>query len=155
MALAQAEETDDAVVYEKLAQSGLKQRLEALNQGIHTSVYKQFDESGFEPSGGEAQKIALARALCKNAQGVILDEPTSALDPKAEYEMYLKFDELVEGKSALFISHRLSSCRFCDSIVVLQSGRVIETGAHTELLNANGVYANLYNMQARYYIDKE
>jgi ABC-type multidrug transport system fused ATPase/permease subunit len=155
VALAQTEETDDAVVYEKLEQSGLKQRLETLNQGIHTSVYKQFDGNGFEPSGGEAQKIALARALCKNAPVVILDEPTSALDPKAEYEMYLKFDELVEGKSALFISHRLSSCRFCDRIVVLQGGRIIETGTHTELLNANGVYANLYAMQARYYSNVE
>ena len=155
VALAQTEETEDAVVYEKLEQSGLKQRLDTLKQGIYTPIYKQFDENGFEPSGGEAQKIALARALCKNAPVVILDEPASSLDPKAEYEMYLKFDELVEGKSAIFISHRLSSCRFCDRIVVLQSGQIIETGTHTELLNVNGVYANLYNMQAQYYIDKE
>jgi ABC-type multidrug transport system fused ATPase/permease subunit len=86
---------------------------------------------------------------------VILDEATSALDPKAEYEMYLTFDELVEGKSALFISHRLSSCRFCDRIAVLRGGQIIETGTHTELVNANGIYTNLYTMQAQYYIDKE
>jgi ABC-type multidrug transport system fused ATPase/permease subunit len=153
VALSRSEELPDAVVFDKLVQSGLKGRLETLNAGIRTSVYKQFDEKGFEPSGGEGQKIALARALCKNSPIVILDEPASALDPKSEYEMYLTFNELVAGKSAIYISHRLSSCRFCDRIVVLQKGRVVETGTHDELLQAKGAYAELYNMQAKYYVD--
>ena len=106
---------------------------------------------GFEPSGGEGQKIALARALFKNAPIIILDEPAAALDPRAEYEMYQNFNTLVKGKTAVYISHRLSSARFCDTIAVFQSGKIVEYGSHEDLLRQNGLYCELWNMQAAYY----
>ena len=94
--------------------------MEKLPEGVETYVYKNFSENGFEPSGGEGQKIALARAIYKNAPIMILDEPTSALDPRAEYEIYQRFSELAAGKTAVFISHRMSSSRFCDYIAVFR-----------------------------------
>ncbi|MDR1689126.1 MAG: ATP-binding cassette domain-containing protein, partial [Clostridiales bacterium] len=124
-----------------------------LPKGIHTLVYRNFDDEGFEPSGGEGQKIALARALFKNAPIVILDEPAAALDPRAEYEMYQGFNSLIEGKTAVYISHRLSSTRFCDSIAVFNNGEIAERGTHEELLNRSGLYAELWEMQAKYYIE--
>jgi ATP-binding cassette subfamily B protein/ATP-binding cassette subfamily C protein len=152
IALARCEELDDDYIYSKLVQSGLKKRIDSLKKGIHTSVYKQFDNNGFEPSGGEGQKIALARALCKDSSFVILDEPASALDPKSERDMYERFDEIIAGKSAVYISHRLSSCRFCDKILVLKNGRIVETGTHSELMQKNSFYAELFNLQAEYYV---
>ena len=104
-----------------------------------------------EISGGEAQKIALARALYKNAPFIILDEPTAALDPMAEYEIYSTFNEIVGDRTAIYISHRLSSCRFCDQILVFDDGCVIEMGGHEELLANNGKYTALWNAQAQYY----
>lgn len=134
-----------------LRKVGLGKLIDRLPDGIETSIYKEFDENGFEPSGGEGQKIALARALYRNAPIVILDEPTASLDPKAEYEIYQQFSGLVEGKSAVFITHRLSSAQFCDKIAVFQQGGMIEYGTHKQLLAQNGVYASLYQMQAQYY----
>lgn len=137
-----------------LREAGLSVRLDSLSKGLNTHVYKIFDENGFEPSGGEGQKIAIARAIYKNAPIVILDEPTAALDPRAEYEIYQHFDELVQGKTALYISHRLSSARFCDRIIVLKDGYIIENGTHRELYAMeNGVYHELYQMQAQFYED--
>ena len=108
-----------------------------------------------EISGGEAQKIALARALYKDAPFIILDEPTAALDPIAEYEIYLKFNDIVGGKTAVYISHRLSSCRFCDDIAVFDKGYLIQRGSHDELLrDENGKYFELWNAQAQYYTEK-
>lgn len=135
-----------------LEQVGFGEKLKKLPSGIDTSIYKNFDESGFEPSGGEGQKIALARALYKNAPVVIMDEPTAALDPRAEYEIYQLFNELVNGKSAVYISHRLSSTRFCDVIAVFSNGEIIEYGSHDELMRNNGLYHELYEMQAQFYI---
>lgn len=131
---------------------GLSEKMESLPNGINTSVFKNFDENGIEPSGGEMQKLAIARALYKNAPIVILDEPTAALDPIAEYDIYKNFDTLVGGKTAVYISHRLSSCRFCDRIVVFKNGEVVEMGTHDDLYNkTGGVYAEMFQTQAQYY----
>ena len=118
---------------------------------MHTSVTKQFDETGFEPSGGEAQRIVLARALYKDAPVIVLDEPAAALDPRAEAELYCHFDELVKGKTAVYISHRLSSTKFCDRIAVFQGGSLVELGTHDALMQQRGVYRQLFTMQAQYY----
>ena len=115
---------------------------------------KYFDEKGIEPSGGEQQKIAIARALYKDSPIVILDEPTSALDPLAEYEVYKQFHTHVGGKTAIYISHRLSSCKFCDSIAVFSEGKIAEYGSHDELISIpSGKYAKMFEAQAKYYRD--
>lgn len=133
--------------------SGLQEKLASLSQGLRTNISKEFDESGVEFSGGEGQKLALARALYKNAPIIVLDEPTSALDPLAEYEIYRRFHELVEGKCAVYISHRLSSTRFTDKIAVFSEGRIAEYGNHEELIQReNGIYASMFQMQAQYYV---
>ena len=111
-----------------------------------------FVENGIEPSGGEGQKLAIARALYKNAPIVVLDEPTAALDPISEYEVYKNFDKLVYGKTAIYISHRLSSCRFCDRIIVFNDGSIVEEGSHDELMkNTDGLYFKMYSTQAKHY----
>ena len=123
-----------------------------LEKGKKTIIFKYFDEAGIEPSGGEQQKIAIARALYKQSPVVILDEPTAALDPIAEYEIYRQFHTLVGDKTAFYISHRLSSCRFCDRIAVFSGGRIAEYGTHDELVNKpEGIYAEMYEAQAQYY----
>ena len=131
---------------------GLGEKLQKLPKGIDTAVYKSFDETGFEPSGGEGQKIALARALYKDAPIVILDEPTAALDPRAEYEIYRQFNDMVRGKTAVYISHRLSSTRFCDVIAVFADGGIVEYGPHDTLMKAGGVYRELFELQAQFYV---
>lgn len=121
-----------------------------------TCLYKDFDEKGVEISGGEAQKIAIARALYKDAPFIILDEPTAALDPIAEYEIYSKFNEIVGDKTAIYISHRLSSCRFCDDIAVFDNGRIVQRGSHDELVtDENGKYHELWFAQAQYYAENK
>ena len=115
-------------------------------------LYKNFDESGIEISGGEAQKIALARALYKNAPIMILDEPTAALDPRSEYEIYTRFDEIAQNKTVIYISHRLASCRFCDDILVFDGGCLVQRGSHDELLTQEGQYHTLWTAQAQYYV---
>ncbi|HOP11054.1 MAG TPA: ABC transporter ATP-binding protein [Oscillospiraceae bacterium] len=143
----------DAAKAEKcLNEAGFSQRLSELEHGLDTPLYKDFDKDGVQISGGEAQKIALARALYKDAPFVILDEPTAALDPVAEYEVYSKFNTLVGDKTAVFISHRLSSCRFCDDIAVFDEGQLVQRGSHNELLaDEKGKYSELWNAQAQYY----
>lgn len=143
--------TDEEATY-FLKKVGLGDKLEKLSHGVNTTVYKMFDECGFEPSGGEGQKIALARALYKDAPIIVLDEPTAALDPRAEFEIYQKFNDLVHNKTAVYISHRLSSSRFCDKIIVFDKGEVIEYGSHQELIDQKGVYAELFDMQAQFYV---
>ncbi len=136
-----------------LEKVGLKEKAESLPKGRDTMMFKRFDKEGVELSGGEQQKLAIARALYKNAPVVILDEPTAALDPVAEYEIYKRFDELVGGKTAVYISHRLSSCKFCDRIAVFSEGTIKEYGAHDELLRIkDGIYAEMFKAQAQYYI---
>lgn len=147
-----------AMAYEKervtecLNKAGIGERTAAMKEGLHTYLYKDLDENGVEISGGEAQKIAIARTLYKDAPFLILDEPTAALDPEAEAEIYTKFDEIAGDKTAIYISHRLSSCRFCDEIAVFHEGQVIEQGTHEELVSdRNGKYYELWNAQAQYY----
>lgn len=136
-----------------LQRAGLGSKIESLEKGIDTYIHTIFEDDGIELSGGEAQKLAIARALYKESPVVILDEPTAALDPRAEYEIYTKFLTMVESKTAIFISHRLSSTRFCDRIVVLKNGQIVEIGSHSELIEKNGYYSELYNLQAQFYID--
>ena len=135
-----------------LREVGFGERYDNMPKGLETPIYKNFDDEGVNVSGGEAQKIALARALYKNAPFIILDEPTAALDPIAEAEIYSKFDEIVGDKTAIYISHRLSSCRFCDKIAVFDNGEIVQVGSHEELLaDENGKYYGLWTAQAQYY----
>ena len=135
-----------------IEQVGLADALSNLKYGADTFIMKSFDDEGSELSGGQKQKLAIARALYKDAPIVILDEPTAALDPIAEYEIYNQFNTLVGGKTAIYISHRLSSCRFCDIIYVFVSGEIREHGTHDELVSVkNGCYAEMFAAQAQYY----
>ena len=135
-----------------LETAGLAGHLESLPQGLDTYLYRDFDTSGVEVSGGEAQKIAIARALYKDAPFIVLDEPTAALDPIAEAEVYAGFDTLIEDRTAIYISHRLSSCKFCDRIAVFENGSIVQSGTHDGLLaEAGGTYERLWEAQAQYY----
>lgn len=137
-----------------LIDAGFADRLAAMEKGLDTMLYKNLSEDGVEVSGGEAQKIAIACALYKDAPFIILDEPTAALDPIAEAEIYSKFDEIAGNKTAIYISHRLSSCKFCDEIAVFHEGAVIQQGSHAELLaDRGGKYYALWNAQAQYYTE--
>ena len=150
--VATSENIDKTKALKCLSMAGFDDRLESMPGGLETSLYKDFDESGVEISGGEAQKIALARALYKDAPFIVLDEPTAALDPIAEFEIYSKFNETVEDKTAIYISHRLSSCRFCDDIAVFHEGELIQRGSHDMLVaDEDGKYNELWNAQAQYY----
>lgn len=138
-----------------LCEAGFEERYKTLPNGLSTSLYKDFDSMGVNVSGGEAQKIALARALYKDSPYIVLDEPTAALDPIAEYEVYSGMDKLVRQKTAVFISHRLSSCRFCDDIVVFHEGSLVQRGDHDTLMgDKNGMYYTLWSSQAQYYNTK-
>ena len=135
-----------------LQKAGLSEWLSAQPKGLDTILYKDLEEEGVQVSGGEAQKIAIARSLYHDAPFIILDEPTAALDPVAEYEIYTRFNEIVGDRTAVYISHRLSSCRFCDEILVFQEGHIVQQGSHEELLaDAGGKYSELWNAQAQYY----
>lgn len=133
-----------------MKQAGVDEVVKNLPEGIDTPLLK-YDDEGVEISGGEAQKIAIARALYKDAPFVILDEPTAALDPISEYEIYSKFDEMTKDKTSIFISHRMSSCRFCNDIMVFDNGKIVERGSHEELLKKKSFYARLWNAQLKYY----
>ena len=143
-----AERVTDCVI-----RAGLGDRLKTMENGIETCLYKDFDENGVEISGGEAQKLCLARAIYKGSPFIVLDEPTAALDPISEYDIYTKFNGIVGTRTAIYISHRLSSCRFCDEITVMDNGRIAERGSHDELLGNGGVYKELWTAQAEYYKD--
>ncbi len=145
---------DDAYLEKVLQLSGMYDDAMKLQDGVDTTLFKGFDANGTELSGGQQQKTAISRALYKDAPIVILDEPTAALDPLAEYEIYKKFDTLVGGKSAIYISHRLSSCRFCDHIAVFADKTVKEYGTHDELVSLkDGIYAEMFAAQAQYYVN--
>ena len=132
--------------------AGFDNRRTSMPDGLKTCLYKDFEENGVEISGGEAQKIALARALYKDAPFIVLDEPTAALDPIAESEIYSKFNDIVGNRTAIYISHRLSSCRFCDEIAVFDNGQIVQLGSHEELAaDTGGKYHELWNAQAQYY----
>lgn len=149
----------DEIDFEKVKNSieiaGLKERVDALPLGVDTPFNKNINEDAVDFSGGEKQKLALARAIYLDRPMLILDEPTAALDPIAENEMYMKFNKISRGQTAMFISHRLASTRFCDRIIHLENGEIIENGTHDELIAANGKYAMMYGLQSKYYSDSE
>lgn len=146
-------EADDDRINEVLRQSGLYEDAQKLEHGLDTTLFKSFDEKGTELSGGQKQKAAISRALYKNAPIVILDEPTAALDPVAEYDIYRQFNTLVGGKTAIYISHRLSSCKFCDKIAVFAEDTIKEYGTHDELADIpGGIYSEMFAAQAQYYV---
>lgn len=143
---------DETKVRDCLIRVGLGNKLKSLDDPLKRALWRSYDSEGIDFSGGELQKIALARALYKDAPFVVLDEPTAALDPIAEAAVYENFNVLVENKTAVFISHRLSSCRFCDSIAVFDHGQLIQQGAHDALVtDADGKYSQLWHAQAQYY----
>lgn len=150
--IAAAPEYDEERVRRSLIRAGLSGILDKLGHGLDTALYTDFDAEGIDISGGEAQKIAIARALYHDTPFVILDEPTAALDPLAEYDVYSHFDDLVGTKTAVYISHRLSSCQFCNDIIVIDEGRVLQRGNHKELIqDESGLYYQMWNAQAQYY----
>lgn len=149
------ENTCKEKAYESLCRAGLSEKLDSLKDGIDTEALKIIHEDGIDLSGGEKQKLALARALYKNAPVMILDEPTAALDALAEYHLYKSFDDIIGEKTAVYISHRLSSTRFCHIIAMFAKGELIEYGSHDELMAKKGAYAELFEVQAQYYKDKE
>lgn len=147
---------DEEKVWKCLEMAGVKERVEQFPKKLDTAIYKLYEKDGIDLSGGEAQKIAIARALYKDSPFVILDEPTAALDPIAESEIYSGFNEIIGRKTAVFISHRLSSCRFCTRIAVFHEGSVVEEGTHEELLLIpDGKYRELWNAQAQYYKEND
>ncbi len=143
---------NEEMVNNALSDISMLERVNEMDNKIQTHLYKDFKEDGIEISGGEAQKIAFARALYKKAPFIILDEPTAALDPIMEYEIYSNFNELVKDKTTIYISHRLSSCKFCDEIVVFNNGEIVQKGNHeTLILEKDKKYQELWNAQAKYY----
>jgi len=145
----------DETVEDCVEKAGLKEKLNALPKGFQTHLFKKFNDDAVELSGGESQKLAIARALYKNSPIVILDEPTAALDPLSEYDIYTRFGQLVGGKTAVFVTHRLGSVQFCDRILVFDKGRIKEDGTHRELLSAQKLYAEMWEHQASFYEKKE
>lgn len=142
---------DEVRVREALEKAGLTEKMESLPKGIYTQLTREVYEDGIELSGGQTQRMMLARALYKDAPILVLDEPTAALDPIAESDLYQKYNEMTKGKSAIYISHRLASTRFCDRILYLEKGKILEEGTHEELLLKGGSYAGLYLVQSKYY----
>ena len=149
------EETDRALVEKSAHGAGLWDKIMKLSKGIDTPLTNVVEEDGVSLSGGEQQKLSLARALYKDSKIVVLDEPTSALDAIAEQQLYESFDEMIGNRSAVYISHRLASTKFCDHIAMFEEGRLTEYGTHEELMAGNGAYANMFNTQAQYYRDKK
>lgn len=147
-------ETDKELAENCLFRAGFEKKLAGLPKGVSTEVLKIIHDDGVDFSGGEKQKIALARALYKQSPVVVLDEPTAALDALAEYQLYQDFDKLIGGKTAVYISHRLSSTRFCDNVAMFRDGEMVEYGTHQELLSKGGAYAEMFEVQAQYYVDE-
>jgi ATP-binding cassette subfamily B protein len=148
--IAASSKVDEERAWEVLEEVELAERVRKMKDSLKTQLYNN-NGAGVDVSGGEAQRLAIARALYKDAPFVILDEPTAALDPIAEAQIYENFNEMVRNKTAIYISHRMSSCKFCDRIVVLDAGNIAEMGTHDTLLAENGIYARLYQTQAQYY----
>ena len=151
VALRPKNEIDRERVVDCLKQAGLREYVEALPKGVDSMMLRVTDKDGLLLSGGQQQKLLLARALYKDAPLLVLDEPTAALDPIAESALYEQYHELARGKTALYISHRLASTRFCDRIVYLNGGRAEETGSHEELMRLGGGYAHMFEVQSHYY----
>lgn len=153
--VAASENIDEDRVVSCLNRVGLGEKVAGLPNGVHTYIGRDYENDGVDFSGGEQQKIALARALYKDAPFMILDEPTAALDPIAEAEVYARFNDIASDKTSVFISHRLSSCKFCDEIAVFHKGHLVQLGSHDKLVaEKNGKYHELWNAQAQYYTEK-
>jgi ABC-type multidrug transport system fused ATPase/permease subunit len=148
------ENIDKEKMLRVLNMSGFMKKVQSLPQGNKTLLIKSVNKDAVDLSGGEIQKLILARALYKDAPIIILDEPTAALDPIAENELYEKYNELTKDHTSIFISHRLSSTRFCDRILFIENGQIIEQGDHQSLMKMNGKYKEMYDMQSYYYKDK-
>lgn len=142
---------DQNRVWESLEEVGLAEKIHSFPKQVETNLY-HYDTDGINISGGEAQKTVIARALYKDAPLVILDEPTAALDPISEYEIFAQFQRMVKGKTSIFISHRMGSCKICDEIFVFDQGKIVQHGTHEELLSKQGIYAALYQAQSAYYL---
>ena len=147
----QVEGIDEEKVKACLSSAGLLKKVTGLPEGIYTHIGRKVFENGIELSGGELQRLMLARALYKDGAVLILDEPTAALDPLAENDIYMKYSQMTEGKTSLFISHRLASTRFCDRILYIENGKIVQEGTHEQLLAKDGGYARLFEVQSRYY----
>ena len=155
ISFAEEDKTDMNKINEVLEQSGLSEKINSYEKGIHTNLLKIFDKEGIDLSGGEKQRLAMARALYKDGKVVILDEPTAALDALAEDRMYREFENMIHGKTAVFISHRLGSTRFCDKIAMFEDGTIVEEGTHEELMVKNEKYAYMFGIQSQYYDEKQ
>jgi len=151
--------TEEEIDYGKLERCismvGLKEKIDSLPGGVDTPLNREVNENGVDFSGGEIQKLLLARLLYKNPPCIILDEPTAALDPIAEDQMYRRYNEIAENATAIFISHRLASTRFCDRILLLDNANFAEEGTHEELMAADGKYRELFDVQSKYYQEGE
>ncbi len=141
----------DEKIWNCLEQAGIRKEIEGLPGGLDTLMEKNINENATDFSGGQRQKLILARALYRDAGGLILDEPTAALDALAENDIYEKYAEFAREKTSFFVSHRLSSTRFCDRILLLDGGKIAEEGTHEELLAAGGIYGKMFAMQSKYY----
>lgn len=147
------DETDKNKAEKCVREAGLGDKMDKLEKGIDTELLKVLYDDGVDLSGGEKQKLALARALYKGSDVIVLDEPTAALDALAEYRLYKSFNGLVGNRTAVYISHRLSSTRFCDRVAMFKDGEMTETGTHEELMAKNGDYAEMFRVQAQYYVE--
>lgn len=142
---------DETRVWQCIDKAGLTEKIKSLPKGIETHLGRRVFKDGVEFSGGQTQRLMLARALYKNAPILVLDEPTAALDPIAENDIYQKYNDMTHGRTSFFISHRLASTRFCDRIIFVDGGKIAEEGTHDELLKTGGGYAYLFEVQSKYY----
>ena len=153
--IALEENYDKNRLEDAIERSGLKPFVSSLAKGYDTSIGKRVDKSGVEPSGGEGQKMAIARAIYHDAPMYLLDEPTAALDPLAEYDIYARFSEMITNRAAILVTHRMSAVQLADKVAVFANGQVVESGTHKELYEKGGVYAEMFNKQAQFYRDQK
>lgn len=146
---------DEKVINDALKASGLKEYIDSLPNGVHTYIGKDIDENGIDLSGGQKQKLLLARSWYKQPSFLILDEPTAALDAISEQNLYEQYNVLTADKGSLFISHRLASTRFCTRIILLKDGKIAEEGSHEDLMKKNGYYHHMFEVQSKYYQEGE